>query len=127
MKGCEYKRLGCFFVVGCINTLVGFGLYYAFLFLRVPYLLASGYSWLLSVFIAHLLNRLYVFSGQKSFFQSLLRTYILYFSSFIMGMLLLAFFVEVVGLSPWIVPWLNLLITIPLNFIANKYWVFGKP
>jgi len=37
---------------------------------------------------------------------------------------LLIFWVKVLHISEFIAPILNLLISVPLNFVINKYWAF---
>ena len=38
--------------------------------------------------------------------------------------ILLWFWTEKIGLNDYIVPIINLLITIPINFVMNKFWAF---
>ena len=41
-----------------------------------------------------------------------------------MANILLVLFIEKYGISKYVAPLITLLITVPLNFIINKYWSF---
>ncbi|MCI6937837.1 MAG: hypothetical protein MR762_14555 [Clostridiales bacterium] len=43
---------------------------------------------------------------------------------FIAGSAALVFLVSLLGVSEWLTPWINLVITIPLNFVLNEFWAF---
>ena len=44
----------------------------------------------------------------------------------ILNNILLIFWVDIMGIHEMLGPILNLFITIPLNFLLNKYWAFKK-
>ncbi len=113
-----------FGIVGLSNTAVGFGTYYLILYFGGHYLIANVVSWGLSVFNAFYWNRKYVFQGSGTWWRTLVRTYISYGASLLSGTVLLYFLVEAGGFSEWIAPWVTLVLTIPLNFVLNKYWTF---
>ena len=103
-----------FAIVGVSNTFIGLGTYYLFLFLEFHYLVSNVFSWMISVFNAFFWNNRY----------ALLRTYISYGFSFLIGSFLLFIMVEWLHISDRIAPLLILLITVPLNFLLNKFWTF---
>jgi putative flippase GtrA len=56
---------------------------------------------------------------------SALRMVISYaFSGLAVGSALLYVFVDIFGFSEYIAPFFGLCVTVPLNFILNKFWVF---
>ena len=82
-------------------------------------------GWIVSVFNSFFWNNRYVFTKSKySWGQKLLRTYLAYGGGFIVGSTTLVLLVSVLGVSEWLAPWINLVITIPLNFVLNKFWAF---
>lgn len=113
-----------FAVVGLSNTVIGFGFYYAFLFLGCHYMIANVLSWGISVFNGFYWNHKYVFQGAQSWLGSLLKTYASYGISFIAGAALLYVLVEWMALSELWAPWFTLGLTVPLNFVLNKFWAF---
>lgn len=113
-----------FGLVGLSNTAVGFGVYYLLFFCGVNYLLANIISWLVSVLNAFYWNNKYVFQSDSGWWETLFRTYISYGASLLISTLLMYALVEYLQISPVIAPVLCLLVTVPLNFLLNKFWAF---
>lgn len=113
-----------FGIVGLSNTAIGLGTYYLFLWLGCHYMLANILSWIISVFNAFYWNSRYVFQSSSSWLKALLRTYVSYGVSFLIGAGALYVLVEFAKVSDVIAPLLVLVLTIPLNFIMNKFWTF---
>lgn len=113
-----------FGLVGITNTAVGFGVYYALYFCGAHYIIANVVSWLVSVFNAFYWNNKYVFQSGSSWWKTLFRTYVSYGVSLLVSTLLLYALVEYFQVSPVIAPVLCLLVTVPLNFLLNKFWAF---
>lgn len=118
-----------FGIVGLSNTAVSMGIYYLFLWIDEDlYMVGSVLGTILSIANAFIWNDLFVFTGQARDFQSvmkrLLKTYISYGGTSILSNVLLWVEVAVFGISKVLAPVINLLITIPLNFLINKFWTF---
>lgn len=113
-----------FCIVGLSNTAIGLGTYYLFLWLGFHYMIANVLSWLISVFNAFYWNNKYVFKSNTTWLKSLFRTYISYGVSFLVGAVVLYGVVEWCGISDVVAPLLVLIVTIPLNFVLNKFWTF---
>ena len=113
-----------FGIVGLSNTAIGLGTYYLFLWLGCHYMLANILSWIISVFNAFYWNSRYVFQSSSSWLKALLRTYVSYGVSFLIGAGALYVLVEFAKVSDVIAPLLVLVLTIPLNFIMNKFSTF---
>ncbi len=125
-----------FGIVGVSNTLVDLGVYYIFVLIDPSlYLPGKTAGFLISVLNAFYWNNRYVFKtrGKKDGNSVLLptlkrlgRTYLTYGSTFLLTMLLLWLEVEHWGISELVAPLINMFITIPLNFLMNKFWAFRK-
>lgn len=120
-----------FGVVGLSNTAVSMGIYYIFLWISEDlYMVGSILGTILSIANAFIWNDLFVFTGNpkdmKSVLNRLVRTYISYGGTSILSNVLLWAEVTFFAVSKLIAPVVNLLITIPLNFMINKFWTF-KP
>lgn len=113
-----------FGLVGISNTIVGFGVYYLLYYCGVHYLIANILSWLISVFNAFYWNNKYVFQAGSSWWKTLLRTYISYGASLIISTMMMYVLVALIHISPVIAPVICLVVTIPMNFILNKFWAF---
>jgi putative flippase GtrA len=113
-----------FAIVGLSNTFIALAVYYVLLWIGCNYLIANAAAWIISVFNAFYWNNKYVFKNENTWFKALLKTYLSYGFSFLLGTFLLYVFVELCFLNTKIAPLLTLILTIPLNFIMNKFWTF---
>ena len=144
-----------FIIVGVSNTIVSESIYAVLIFFRVHYLLASFIGFSLSVLNAYYWNNKYVFKEQpdaekRVWWKTLLRTYVAYLWGYLISAALLIFWIDIIHISQWMEPLgsrfatagydrldaqflgnllaavLNLVITVPMNFLINKYWAYRQ-
>lgn len=119
-----------FGIVGVSNTLVAWACYYFFLWVDEGlYMVGSVVGTIVSIANAFYWNDKYVFKTNNNDWKSKLkrlgRTYISYGGTSLLGMFLLWVGVNFLGISKMFAPPIILLITVPLNFLINKFWTFG--
>ena len=95
----------------------------------MPYLIASITGFVVGVLNSFLWNNLYVFkkndNEKRNPWLTLTKTFLAYAGTgLVMANILLILFIEKYGISKYVAPLITLLITVPLNFIINKYWSF---
>jgi putative flippase GtrA len=115
-----------FVVVGVSNTAVFLGIYYTLLAFGVFYLIANVFAFIFSVLNSFFWSRNFVF-GKKSSVPAkiqLAKAYAAYGFTAIISTITLFIMVELIGISEFIAPLLNLLITVPINFLVNKFWTY---
>lgn len=121
-----------FSIVGVINTFIDLAVYYFCLYvLSLHYQVSTLFGFLVSVTNAYLLNGLFVFSnGQKKSLSEKLKTYLKtvlgYASTYLLSVFLMWLWVDVLYIPAGIAPLLRLIITVPLNYIINKFWTFKR-
>ena len=121
------KQFIRFVIVGLSNTAVSFVVHYALLFAGVHYVIAGTVAFIISVINAFFWSRKFVFKDcEDHVLVQLGRTYAAYGFSFALSLGLSILMVEVLKISPFIVPLILLFITVPLNFLVNKFWTFRK-
>lgn len=118
-----------FGVVGVSNTGISLLIYYIFIWINQEYyLLGNIVGWIVSVANAFFWNNRYVFQkateNPRDLLKRLCRTYLSYGATFLLSTVLLYVEVDILNWSELVCPILNLLITIPLNFVFNKFWAF---
>ena len=60
--------------------------------------------------------------------KALLKTYVAYgLTGIVLANVLSYVWINVFGVSKYVAPLINLVISIPLNFIINKFWAFRTP
>ena len=129
-----------FGIVGLSNTAISYILYVTGLlifqrlglFPQIDYIISSVIGFVLSVLWSFYWNNRMVFKlsdGQeRSWWKSLVKTYISYsFTGLFLSNVLLVIWVQVCQISEMVAPLINLLVSVPLNFLINKFWTFkGK-
>ena len=124
-----------FGIVGVSNTVISYLLNVATLKLLEPYHLSWDYvagnvvSFILSVLWSFYWNNRFVFAekaGEKrSPWATLLRTYIAYgFTGILLTNVLSYVWIDLLGISKMVAPVINLVISVPINFLINKLWAF---
>lgn len=131
------KQFIKFSIVGLSNTIISYLIYVASLkvferlgiCLSVDYLISSAIAFFLSIQWSFFLNNKYIFkkkSGeQRLVWKVLLKTNASYaLTGLVLNNILLYLWVDIIGISKHIAPLINLVVTVPLNFVLNKYWAF---
>lgn len=124
-----------FGLVGVTNTAVSYVINILVLKLLQPYHLPWDYvagnvvAFVLSVLWSFYWNNKYVFrkgEGQtRNLGKALLKTYVAYgLTGIVLANVLSWVWINVFGISKYVAPLINLVISIPLNFIINKFWAF---
>ena len=127
-----------FGIVGLSNTVISYVIYLVSLLLfqkvnlfpKVDYLISQVIAFILSVLWSFYWNRRFVFEADNeevSWIKALIKTYISYaFTGLFLNSVLSILWVDVLHISKLIAPIINLLVSVPLNFILNKFWAFKK-
>lgn len=124
-----------FGIVGLSNTVVSYIFNVLVLLALQPFevnwdfVAGNMVAFVLSVLWSFYWNNRLVFrteNGEKRLvWKTLVKTYIAYgFTGIILNNLLSLLWISVLGLSKYIAPLLNLVLSVPLNFIINKFWAF---
>lgn len=115
-----------FSVVGVSNTLISLLIYYIFYWISPSLYFAGNVAgFIVSVCNAYYWNNKYVFRAEKgSRIKTLLKTFASYSATFCLSSLLLVLMIEVLRVPGLIAPLINLVVTVPLNFVLNKLWAF---
>lgn len=121
-----------FGMVGAVNTILSYiitnACYYG---LHFHEQLCNLISFLITVLISFLLNSRFVFRQQEEvrqpWYKALAKVYASYALTELVLMGILLFIQErLLGIPHFIATFLNLCITVPLNFILNKFWAYRK-
>lgn len=130
------KQLIGFGLVGVLNTTIGLVIYYLFILINTDwYILGNLVGFVVSTFNAYIWNSKFVFNDKKKVDNlpkkrlrdsksEILKTYLSYATTLCLSTFLLYIWVDIFNISAIIAPIINLFITIPLNFLMNKYWVY---
>lgn len=143
-----YKKYGQFVqfcIVGGTNFLVSLLVYSGVLFLfrmfpefrfteilqddtTIKAQIANVLAFVISVLNAYVLNRIWVFrkEAKKTGKGAIVRFFSSYVFTFTLSMFLTWFWINVTCFSEFIVPFLNVLITTPLNFLLSKFFTFRE-
>ena len=116
-----------FCLVGVLNTAVNLAVYYVFVLINKDlYIVGNIAGFVISVMNSYFLNSKFVFKKQDEKAKTIIKTYLAYGTNLIIGTGLLYLFVDILHISELVAPLLNLIVTIPLNYVLNKFWVMRK-
>ena len=118
-----------FGIVGASNTLIAYVIYSICVYIGIHYLIANFIGFFISVLNAYYWSDRFVFKKRegesRSTIWTLAKTYVAYGSTgLLLASILLYLYVDKLQISEYIAQLLVLVITIPLNFVINKFWSF---
>ena len=119
-----------FGIVGAINTVLSYaitnGCYYL---LHWHEQICNAVAFVITVFISFMLNGKFVFKENKEerkFWKALLKVYASYsITGLFLTAILLYVEEQIFGIPHYIATLMNLVVTIPINFILNKFWAYN--
>ena len=113
---------------GVVTTLVNWIVYYGLDLLGVNYLVAQVIAWFVAVVVAYVTNRRYVFHSEVSDTPGILKEFFGFIGARILSFLIETFilwlFVEQLGVSELIVKIPASVLTVILNYIFSKLFIF---
>lgn len=118
-----------FGLVGISNTLIAYVTFSLCVYIGIHYLIANAIGFFISVLNAYYWSDRFVFKkgeGEtRSSLWTLAKTYIAYGSTgLLLASILLYIYVDRLFISEYVAQLLVLVVTIPLNFVINKFWSF---
>lgn len=126
-----------FGIVGLSNTVLSYVLYLLFLKGFEHYDIFSDYDYLVSSIFTFCICTTWSFYWNNKFtfgrnngegynaVKAFIKTVLSYsLTGLILHNILLYVLVEYMGIAKQVVPLINLVVTVPLNFLLNKYWAF---
>jgi len=122
----QFVRFG---IVGVSNTIIAYAIYAGLYFLGAHYLVASIVSFVLSVLWSFYWNNRMVFKLSEGETRNTIRALMKTFASYgltglIIANILLYVQIDLLGVNAYVAPLINLLVTVPLNFLLNRNWAF---
>lgn len=124
-----------FGLVGVTNTVISYVLNVLVLAILSPlavswdFVAGNAVAFVLSVLWSFYWNNRFVFSVQegekRNVWKALLKTYVAYaFTGIVLNNLLSWVWISALHISKYVAPLINLIISVPVNFIINKLWAF---
>jgi putative flippase GtrA len=113
-----------FGVVGVSNNIVSLGVYYVCVAID-PGLYMIGYivGFIAGVLNSYIWNSKYVFRKTANI-KILAKTFICYGVTMFLGSIFLFVVVDAMNISTFVAPILVIALTLPFNFLLNKFWAF---
>lgn len=150
-KAIQFIKFG---LVGISNTLISELIYVIVICLHGHYVAATFLGFSISVLNAYYWGNKYVFTQQEDevrvWWKVLIKTYIAYAGGFVLDVVLLFLWIDVLQIGTYMQPiadilhrigWnsvdtqligqllakaLNIILIVPINFIMNKYWAYRQ-
>lgn len=113
-----------FILAGAVNTMLGYGLYLAFLRF-LPYFAAYSASYVIGVVASYSLNTWFVFREPWRW-RRLAAYPVVYVVQYLIGIALLGALVQYLRLPVELAPLLVVAFTLPVTFVLSRYIIKGK-
>ena len=117
-----------FGLVGGINTVLSYAITnIGFYVLNLHEQISNVIAFVITVFISFILNKKFVFKQEekRSFWKSLFKVYASYsITGLFLTAILLYVEEQIFNIPHYVATLMNLIVTIPINFILNKLWAF---
>ena len=138
--GQAFMQFVKFALVGVTNTVVSYlinaGMLFimgkAELFPKTDIYIANTTAFFLSVLWAYFLSNRFVFKEDENkekrvWWKTLIKTYLAYaFTGLGLSNLISYVGVEILGLNKYIPPLINLVVSVPINYVLNKFRAYGQ-
>ncbi|MBR3469195.1 MAG: GtrA family protein [Lachnospiraceae bacterium] len=143
-----------FSIVGLSNTIISQAVYTILVYFKMHYAPASFLGFFVSVINAYYWNQKFVFKkpegGLMGHLKTFSRTFTVYLGTYFLSLFLLFIWIDVIHISNWMTPLadlchrigfesfnekflgdtiaaiLNIFVTVPINFVMNKFWAFKE-
>lgn len=122
----KYEKFIKFAIVGFGNLFISLVTYYLLVFFSINYQIANIGGFITGSLNGYIWNRVWVFKNSKKNLSSIVKFYFSYLSTWLLSAILLYIWIEIFNISDKIAPIINVVITTPINYLLNKYWVFKK-
>lgn len=126
----KYREIILYLIFGVLTTAVSFGAYYGLLATGMHYIAAQIISWALAVAFAFVVNKIFVFEDRADSASELFRQIWQFVSariaSGVIETALLWLLVDIIGMSEGVAKIPVAILTVILNYIASKLFVFRK-
>lgn len=114
-----------FCLVGGSNVIIMLITYYTCIYFGTSVYVANTLGFITSVGNAYIWNVLWVFKKYKDDKRvALIKFFVVYIFTYLLSMLMLYITVDILGISKLIVPFINIAVTTPINFLLSKFWTF---
>jgi putative flippase GtrA len=117
-----------YLIIGVWNTLFGYsifiGLYYL-LHERFNYLIILVFSYVVGITNSYICYKIFVFKTKGNYFAEYLRFFLVYGASFLINIILMPLFVEIMGLKPVPAQGIILFFTVIVGYLGHKHFSFN--
>jgi len=114
-----------FALVGVGNSLISFGVFNILLYCRLPYLYANFIGYSIGMFNSYYWNYRFVFQDEISI-TSIVKFIVVNVIALSCSSLSLYMFIDVFKVNPQIAYIISLSVTMVINFLFSKFWVFKQ-
>lgn len=122
----SFKQSVRFCFVGLLNTVVGYGVYFLLVKAEIHYVLASFTAQVAGVAHSYVWNKFWTFKSRQKSITEVLKFVMVYALTFVINLVLLSFFIEVLEMDKAIAGFISLALVAIISFTGHKLWSFRK-
>jgi len=122
----EYRQFIKYSLVGVLNTVIYYAIYYVILQLGFSYVIAVTVGTVISVANSYFWNKLFVFKSKKKSTGEVVRFIIVYGVQYVCNIIVIYICINYIGLSAEIAGIPAIVIGVFISFFGHKFWSFRK-
>jgi len=120
-----HKQFKKFIVIGVLSTVVNYSIFYVlYKFFGINYIIASSVGFMVGVLAGYNFNKIWTFGIKEKSNIYLVKYWVVYITSLLLGLVLLEVLVSAAGIFPEIANVIVIAFTTCTNFCGTKFWVF---
>lgn len=121
----EIRKIVKFGIIGVINTLLFFTLFFLFFnIIKFHYLLATTISYFLAIINSFAFNKKWTFESNGNSRKEFIKFCFVNCIAIIVNSLVMFLLVDKIGLNPWFAQVLTICVTMCVNYLGNRLWTF---
>jgi putative flippase GtrA len=122
----DIRKFIKFSLVGVVNTVVFYGIYYVLLQVGLVYAIALTVSNIVAIANSYVLNKLFTFKTKEKSFKETVRFFIVAGIQYLLNLLIVHVCVSFIGISATLAGVIAIGITVFISYFGHKLWTFRE-
>ena len=113
-----------FVIVGIINTVIFYSIYYIMLQQGVSYVVALTVGTLVGIINSYILNKFFTFKSRKASASETVKFFVISCVQYLLNLLIIHVCVNFMGISPELAGLIAISISVFVSYFGHKFWSF---
>ena len=115
-----------FSLVGILNTVVFYGIYYVLLQVGIWYVLSLTIGNVVAIFNSYVMNKIFTFKTKKKLLNESFKFFVVAGIQYLLNLLIVHICVSFIGISAEFAGFIAISISVFLSYFGHKLWTFRE-